>query len=250
MTATLVRTECLTFPRSGHTLLQRLLRSYFGEDFVYCEQYSRPEGTLDRDPDTNFQKNHDFELETPIRRDRHYLVQVRYPLDSIVSWFKLSCSEGKTADTPQAWTWFAVEKASFWMQFYRKWVLDHVPGRLIVNYEDLVEHPVQTVTSVVEFLGGETPNVARIEEICGTEGIARKNYYTGFRYYGPAVFGLLKGLFAAVPGVDLAADRLVIQGQGADESVPEALADLRRTAAELEGIADRLGVGYAAGVGV
>jgi hypothetical protein len=250
MTATLVRTECMTFPRSGHTLLQRLLRGYFGDEFVYCEQYSRPEGTLDRDAVTNFQKNHDFELDTPVRGDRQYLVQVRYPLDSLVSWFKLSCSEQKTEDSPQAWTMFAVEKASFWMRFYRKWVLDHVPGRLVVNYEDLVERPVETVTSVVSFLGGETPDADRIAAVCSSERIARQNYYTGFRYYGPAVFGVLKGLFAAVPGVDLARDRLVIPGGEIEDPRPEAVSTLRRAAAELEAIADRLGVAHAAAVGV
>ncbi|MCP3905646.1 MAG: sulfotransferase domain-containing protein [Planctomycetes bacterium] len=246
MTATLTRTECLTYPRSGHTLLQRLLRHYFDDELVYCEQYSRPGGTLDRDAETNFQKNHDFQLDTPIRDDRQYLVQVRYPIDSIVSWFKMSCAEGRTDDTPEAWMMFAVGKASFWMHFYRKWVLDHVPGRLIVNYDDLVEHPVHTVTGVVKFLGDETPDIERIERICDDEGVARKNYYTGFRYYGPAVFGLLKGLFAAVPGVDLTTDRLVVPGAAeADAVVPAAVTDLRRAAAELEGIADRLGLAHA-----
>ncbi|UCD74853.1 MAG: hypothetical protein JSV91_13835 [Phycisphaerales bacterium] len=240
------RTECMTFPRSGHHLLQGLLSRYFCEqDFVYCEMYTDPEHVLDLDDQTNFQKNHDLELTTPIRDDRQYLVQIRYPIESIVSWYRSNCDKNQVADSPGAWTNFAIERVAFWMCFYRKWVLDYVPDRLIVNYADLVEHSTVTLEAVVRFLGDEQPDPERIEECCKAAEIGRKNYFPAFKYYGSGFFGLLRKLFSAVPGIDIVNDELIVPGgmvgPGASEQGPrEVVMDLRRAGEHLLALAERL----------
>jgi hypothetical protein len=205
------RTECVSFPRSGHHLLEGLLLRYYGEQGMrYCEPYVRPQGRLDLDPETRFQKNHDFDLDTPIRTDRQYLVQIRYPLDSLVSLFKLNVTQSGVADTPAAWTNFAINKTGYWMRFYKKWVLNHIERRLVVNYSDLVADPSGMLANVVRFLGEQAPDMGRIREACAAEPIQMRNDYKCFQHYGAQFFALLKGFFCAVPGVDVDADRLVV----------------------------------------
>lgn len=216
MTLTITATECLTFPRSGHHLLQKILTQYFGNEFVYCELYADPEQVISLNERTNYQKNHDLDLTTPIRDNRQYIVQIRYPIDSIVSWFKQDCQRGRAHDSPGDWTSFALTKSSFWMRFYRKWVLDHVPSRLIVNYADLICEPVRTVTAVVRFLTQADPDEGRISSICQSMDIGRKNHYSAFKYYGVQFFDLFKGLFAAIPGVDITNDELLVDNGESD----------------------------------
>lgn len=244
MGAELRRTECVTFPRSGHGLLQKLLHRYFEEgELVYCESYADPERMLDHDPRTNFQKNHDLELGTPIKDDRQYLVQIRYPIESIVSWYQLACEREGLPDSPGSWTNFAVQKASFWMGFYRKWVMEQVPRRRVVNYADLVERPVETMESIVAFLGASEPDLDLIRRCCDDEQVGRRSFTRSFKYYGPGFFALFRGLFAAVPGVDVTRDELVVpaaEQSGLPRAVGDAIVELRRSGVGLTTLADRL----------
>jgi hypothetical protein len=50
------------------------------------------------------------------------------------------------------------KRLDFWTAFVKKWVLGPVPNRMVVWYEDLVERPVPTVTSVIQFVT-KTQNV-------------------------------------------------------------------------------------------
>jgi hypothetical protein len=241
----------MTFPRSGHGLLHRLLDRYFDSGaLAYCEMYDDPRRRMEAEPRTNFQKNHDFDLDTPVRADRQYLVQVRAPIESIVSWYLYACDRGLVADARDAWKIWAVEKASFWMRFYRRWVLDDVPRRLVVNYADLVAAPEVTLARVVRFLADEAPDAARIAASCRAEPIARRADVRDFRHYGASFFATLAGLFAAVPGIDHVHGRLTVPGRGPEDPLRRA-ADrgavrMRALAAELVEIAGSLAAASAA----
>jgi hypothetical protein len=69
---------CVSFPRSGHHLLGRCLKQYFGRDFHYCPNVFRKAHF--KDPKTNYQKNHDFDLSLPNTRAWYYVIQYRHPL--------------------------------------------------------------------------------------------------------------------------------------------------------------------------
>lgn len=140
-------TECVSYPRSGHHGLVDVLRAYFADAFVYCESYDTPEKKLGLPGGalTNFQKNHDFELSTPVLPDRQYLIQIRHPLQAIESWDELDRRAGYPAQ-PQE------NKLGFWTAFVNKWVLAPIPRRLVVDYADLVERPTSTMVSVIQFL--------------------------------------------------------------------------------------------------
>ncbi|MHC5022855.1 MAG: sulfotransferase family protein [Planctomycetota bacterium] len=241
------RTECITFPRSGHTLLHRVLEAYFGADVLrYCELYEQPHRQLDLDDRTRFQKNHDLDLRTPVHPDRRYVVQVRYPVESIVSWFRLACERGQANDDPNHWTSFAIQKAALWMGFYRRWVLNHVPQRLVVNYDDLVSSPVEVIGQVIRHLGDQAPDEARLEAICGAERIGRRSTIRGFKYYGPGFFTMFTQLFAAVPGIDVEDETLTVpaalvgEERGPDALLGTLARELHETSVTLESIGRRL----------
>lgn len=143
---TLVPTECISYPRSGHHALVDVLRVYFGEALVYGEIYRDPAAILGAgDPPVNYQKNHDFDLQTPVLADRRYIVQVRNPLESIESWEVFDRRVGAVPDSHEV-------RLDFWAAFVKKWVFAEMPSRLVVWYEDLVERPHETCTAVIQFL--------------------------------------------------------------------------------------------------
>jgi len=149
---TLVPTECISYPRSGHHALVDLLRVYFEDSFVYGEIYRDPAATLGNLlPPVNYQKNHDFGLLTPVLPERQYLVQVRNPLESIESWEVFDRRVGHIPETHEA-------RLDFWTAFVKKWVFADIPNRLVVCYEDLVGAPLETCTAVIQFLT-KTQNV-------------------------------------------------------------------------------------------
>lgn len=137
--------ESICFPRSGHHALLAVLRNYF-DNLNYCEGYiDSPSLRLGGSNQTNYQKNHDFGLETPILSDRNYVVQIRHPLDAIASWEQLTRRLGGENTT-------TASHLEFWTGFVKKWVLSPVPRRIVVCYEDLISRPVPTCTSVIQFL--------------------------------------------------------------------------------------------------
>ena len=167
----LFRTECVSFPRSGHHVLERLLRGYFEDRLRYCDLYEEPERSLDRDPSTNFQKNHDFDLDTVLVPGRQYLVLVRDPREALVSWFRLNVRNGELEYTQAAWTQFAAKAWTYWAGFFDKWVVAPIPGRLIIDYRELVETPPATLGRIVEFLSHRPACVDACRGLAATEKI-------------------------------------------------------------------------------
>ena len=156
---TLIPTECISYPRSGHHALTNVLGGYFGEHFHYGEMYREGAVAIGPGSPTNWQKNHDFGLATPVLPDRNYIVQVRNPLESIESWEKLDLRlVGSATDSQE-------NRVDFWAGFVKKWVLGPVPHRLVVWYEDLMEQPLATVTSVIQFVTRtQNVDVAKLQQ--------------------------------------------------------------------------------------
>lgn len=151
-------TECVSYPRSGHHALVSVLQAYFGNEFHYCESYETPHlkigqpGVL-----TNYQKNHDFGMDTELVPGRRYLVQIRHPLEAIESWEEHDLLVGAEPSTPQA-------KLNQWVWFVNKWLYSPVPQRLVVWYQDLVTRPFEVCTSVIQFItGSQKVNLLALE---------------------------------------------------------------------------------------
>ena len=146
-------TECICYPRSGHHALANVLAAYFGSQLEYCEIYQHPEKQIGDDTQTNYQKNHDFDLRTAIGFDRRYLVQIRDPYEAWASRWSLHRRTGEITDESQE---NYIETVRSWSDYYagfmNKWVISSIPNRLVVRYCDLVESPFATVENVIQFL--------------------------------------------------------------------------------------------------
>ena len=88
----------VSWPRSGHHLLVRLLTLYFGETFRYCDFYGGVDNCCKTAPctraDIHLAKSHDFDLALPQIADRKYLIQYRDFVPSVVSNFELHVRNG------------------------------------------------------------------------------------------------------------------------------------------------------------
>lgn len=158
-------TECASFPRSGHHFLQSLLSHLYREALVYSEYYK--DARRIAADGINFQKNHDFDLVTPTdKTDRQYLVQIRSPIKSLVSWYILDTTSGGLEDTLASWRNFAVQRAGFWAHFYAKWVIKPIDNRLVVIYEDLVSQPHAWLETIAGFLSGPGSKTAAEIRAC------------------------------------------------------------------------------------
>lgn len=148
------KVECISYPRSGHGILNKFLAFYFGDKsaeeiidlcnkekyfeigaYVYCEIHKRPDMMIGRNLKTNFQKNHDFNLDTPIRGDRYYVIQIRNPVEAIVSYFYRQ-NKGKNF-TQEKWDNFYPSKADYWIKFYKKWVKLDTQRKFILDYDEM-----------------------------------------------------------------------------------------------------------------
>ena len=197
------RTECMTYPRSGHHLLIKLLIAHYGQRINYSEFYG-DKWHLDTHPQTNLQKNHDFGFDAPVdKEDRQYLVQLRRPIDSIVSLYRLNYQGvGRQIfdpplpeDNEETWRRFAQQQAVVWADFYVKWVLrPAVRPRLIVRYEDLARHPHATLTKVGKFLTGVSPTIEEVDNILQKIPVNPQANHTTFEYYTPEFHQRIHGM--------------------------------------------------------
>lgn len=169
-------TECITFPRCGHTWLSRILKYYFKNDLNYCEMYKNPELMIDVNENTNLQKNHDIHLYTQIKNDRKYLIQIRGAENCLNSYYKLEmCGIDKnyinqeakisnliTLEQYRQYNNWIEEKKIFYNHFLKKWVYTYIPNSKIVIYEHLKDNTVEEVLSIIKFMTDEDVDINRL----------------------------------------------------------------------------------------
>jgi len=200
----------VSWPRSGHHLVARLLQLYFAEEFIYCNYYGGIEGCCKTLPcaragEVTFTKSHDFDLELPQVEGQKYLVQYRDFVPSVVSNFELFVREGGP-DTPEGFRSFASSEFGRYRRFVRKWVLsDFGQRQLVLNYADLLNDPavelarmvgyfdpdhavdearIRTVIAEVDGEKVENRKVERLHKV----GVHPSRDVTEFRHYSPTLF--------------------------------------------------------------
>jgi hypothetical protein len=110
----------------------------------------------------NYIKSHDFALEGPamlnsiIVENRRYLLQVRHPLLSIISYYEFALKHGDLIeDSPSSWQQFMHSKLAYWRGFVDTWrsmITENNPRALAISYEDLTDDPYQALLKAVEFV--------------------------------------------------------------------------------------------------
>jgi hypothetical protein len=204
----------VSWPRSGHGMLKRLLELYYGHGFRYCEFYRDDIECCRQFPCTqgkHFTKNHDWELDLPQLSDRRYLIQYRSFIPSVVSNFELHV-RGGGEDSETGFRRFASREFGRYRGFTRKWVTsDFVRDQLILKYEDVLADPEGEFVRTVAFFDPDTPvDAARVaeavrnvasEQITAAEirrearaGVRGERKVEDFRYYDPALFDQLARL--------------------------------------------------------
>ena len=141
-------TRVVTFPRSGHHWLIELLQERLGDKiFLYTEHYTDGGKTLETGyPGVNVQKTHDFDLEVPKVSWYRHVVQVRRVQDCLKSWRKLEESRGPVPPR------FEEQKTHFYGLWVSRWIVEDVPGRLIVRYEDLVKDTDRWLKTIIDHI--------------------------------------------------------------------------------------------------
>lgn len=150
----------VTFPRSGHHLLMSMMQKYYGDEMVYCENYSHCGQVWCPDPKTTVQKTHDLDLDVPTDLDVDYVIQMRNVRPAIESWYK-SATIHKWTTLP--WPDFLEEKMAFYEAWSRKWLKPFGPDAPCIQYATLVEHPALSLAMAI----GDECNVKRSRAIAG-----------------------------------------------------------------------------------
>jgi hypothetical protein len=197
--------KCMTFPRSGHRLLVSMLRQYFfnGEPvarenglyvsdvFTYCPNYGHCRAHPCSDARTNFQKDHDFELDTPISATMAHVVQYRHPVNSLISWYVFALARKNIPrDSRRSWERFARMQITFWKGFVDKWVLGPVPNRVAIRYEAFVERPEEQLRAVLGAFGAPVDE-GRARAAVRAMDVGFKNQARDFRYFDPGYSALI-----------------------------------------------------------
>ena len=155
---------CVSYPRSGHGLTERVLRNYFQDQFTYCEFYKPdPQSCCKVFPCSKsgmtLSKNHDMGLKAsaysgiPKVDGVPYFVLYRNFLEAVVSEYerRLRLNHIKQ-DSKAEWKLVCKQMLAYYRRFVKKWIFDPDPmERLLIRYEDLTEDPILTYTKVIEF---------------------------------------------------------------------------------------------------
>ncbi len=204
----------VSWPRSGHHLLARLLRLYIGPTFTYCGFYGQAgccgQAPCSRAGDIRYSKNHDFDGALPQDASRCYLIQTRAFTPSVVSNFELYLREGGQDDAA-SFARFASAQFTAYRAFQDKWVQSgFARSQTVIPYEALLRDPAGALAYALSSFGDSTPDPDRlraaIAHVDGEEvaerritprprtGVHAPRDVTQFRHYDAHLFGYLDKL--------------------------------------------------------
>jgi len=204
----------VSWPRSGHHLLARLLRLYHGPKFTYCGFYGQAgccgQAPCARAGQIRYSKNHDFDGMLPQDAQQRYLVQTRAFAPSVVSNFELYLREGGQDDAA-SFARFASAQFTAYRAFQDKWVTSaFARTQTVIPYEALTREPAAALIHALRAFGDADPDPARlraaIAQVDGEEvaqrrvtprpgtGVHVPRDVTQFRHYDAHLFAYLDKL--------------------------------------------------------
>jgi hypothetical protein len=187
----LKKIQNVSFPRSGHALLRRCLQLYFGNRLRYCQYYKTCKKVPCKNPQTNYQKNHDFDLKLENNPRYNFLIQYRHPLESIISFYKFDLYHGFIKkDSKKAWELACKNKIDYWKKFVKKWVINNKnPNTLFIQYNKMIDHPEEKIKDAILYLApGENIDGKKVKEIVREMNIKKRVYIKDFKYYDESFF--------------------------------------------------------------
>lgn len=152
---------CVSFPRAGCTWFKECLQLTMGDDFRYCEGYKE---TFDPTRH-NFLKSHDFDLAAEPPEGFGVILQLRYPLDAVASWWNLKVKEG-TPDGRQQFEDWAPSAIEFFNRLRSKW---EPKSLMTIWHDDLIQWPHPFVSMASRYMAntwtGHSPYPTRLSPI-------------------------------------------------------------------------------------
>jgi hypothetical protein len=148
----------VSFPRSGHHWLLRMLRSNLGS---YIRYGSHPidDATLETHPNVNLQTEHDMDLETSVNTDFQHIVQYRRDKDAAL----LSAWNAGCCNSEQYRERFFEMRSSLYDEWKAKWVDADIPNRVVIAYEDMLENTLRELHRAYVFLTDFEPSILVVE---------------------------------------------------------------------------------------
>lgn len=208
----------VSWPRSGHHLLVRLLQRGIGPRFVYCRDYAQQNGMENvrgccdiricgNKDHVHFCKNHDNRGLVPKIPGIRYLVQYRGFWPATISTFEKVAGD-KYEDTEKAFRMLASRRAPKYREFIQKWVSqqDDSIEKLLVRYEDLTADAEETLLRAFDFFGvphgaidssrlrhvieteDRHTNAGGLRHIEREQGVSKVRKIEEFRFYAPEWF--------------------------------------------------------------
>ena len=151
-------------PRSGHHLMEMMLRASLRERFRYCEFYTEP-GCCGAIPcrrrqefaSQNYalfmQKSHDMNAADPLPKDVDLiLIQTREPTLRSLSNYELDLRFHNLAHSPPYLQYFLATEAFYDVRFYQKWIKPERENALLLRYEDLLLAPSDSLACLLKRL--------------------------------------------------------------------------------------------------
>jgi len=184
--SSLKKIQNVSFPRSGHALLRRCLQLYFKDKFYFCEFYGGCHESPCTNPQTNYQKNHDFGLRLENNPSFNYIIQYRHPLESLVSLYKLYFNIGVIKeDTKESWIKFCKTNILYWKKFIKKWVIENKNSHaIIIPFNDLLSNTEEILKQTIAYMDpGDEINEKRIKDVIKELNISRRTSIEDFKYY-------------------------------------------------------------------
>ena len=184
--------------------MRELLAGYFGASLkVYDSYAARPI----QPSVANYVKTHDFSFNgTTVLTDifpepRHYLVQVRHPLESIASLYEFALHHGMIRiDSFLTWRLFLRLQLRRWRRFVDLWVRGRTKHALVMPYSRLLDEPEQALVEVITLISGSDEvcqksvrsSLAKVEHL---QYVGETKSFRGtrrqlaeFRYFDAALF--------------------------------------------------------------
>lgn len=204
----------VSWPRSGHHLLARLIRLYTGPKFAYCGFYGQDDccgqAPCARAGEIRYSKNHDFDGALVQDASHRYLIQTRAFTPSVVSNFELYLREGGTDDAA-SFARFASAQFTAYRAFQTKWVTSRFAGtQTVIPYEVLIADPARALATTLAAFDIYDPDPQRLQavvaQVDGEEvahrqirprprtGVHAPRDVTQFRHYDAKLFGHLDKL--------------------------------------------------------
>lgn len=164
----------VTFPRSGHGWLSRMLWEYFKDEYRYSNFYNDSNawdkyetgGMNAVISEYDFVKQHDFIRDikstepqlfiVPKNLSCKYFILYRKEIPAIVSWYEIYVRTGAFEDSQQRWEWFADVARHFYRKWIIKWVYDEDiknKNKLLLTYDDLYDNTEQSLRQILKFMG-------------------------------------------------------------------------------------------------